>query len=493
MDLPRILVSGQPADFVECQCQACSHAISSLTWPSDCNNPGSSLLKPHSNLHVIPLNASWHTVSDSAMPTGVTALNPAARHLLNTFTGGRRIPDVLAGLPSNWPANDCHATIDDMLHAGLLHPVGQSWTVPPEVPDTLVAWLHVTNACNMDCAYCYVSRTDESMNARTGYAAIDALMRSAAREGFRRVKIKYAGGEPTLCLDLVLRLHGYAEEQAARSGLEIQPILLSNGLEIDDSMLRAIARAGIKLAISLDGLNGTHDAQRPRVGGAGSVRSVRATIDRALALGIRPDANVTVTARNLEGLPATVVWLIERSVRFCLNFYRENDVDAGQFTLQPEDRALIAAIKDAFQAIESCLPDYPLVGSLLDRIQMLVPHHYACAVDHNHLAIDHYGRVSACQMAMDRPVSTVWAGEPWRDVRDAPDRIRGLSVEDKEGCTTCRWRYWCAGGCPLQTYRATGRYDVRSPQCAVYQALLPDMVRLEGLRLVKEAGRNQIS
>ena len=37
----------------------------------------------------------------------------------------------------------------------------------------------------------------------------------------------------------------------------------------------------------------------------------------------------------------------------------------------------------------------------------------------------------------------------------------------------------------VQTYRATGRYDVKSPNCNIYQALYPQAMRLEGLRLLK--------
>jgi hypothetical protein len=37
----------------------------------------------------------------------------------------------------------------------------------------------------------------------------------------------------------------------------------------------------------------------------------------------------------------------------------------------------------------------------------------------------------------------------------------------------------------LTTYRATGRYDVKSPNCNIYKALFPEALRLEGLRLLK--------
>jgi len=36
-------------------------------------------------------------------------------------------------------------------------------------------------------------------------------------------------------------------------------------------------------------------------------------------------------------------------------------------------------------------------------------------------------------------------------------------------------------------YRATGHYDARSPNCSIYRVLLPEVIRLEGLRLMKYA------
>ncbi|HNF93684.1 MAG TPA: radical SAM protein, partial [Anaerolineales bacterium] len=50
---------------------------------------------------------------------------------------------------------------------------------------------------------------------------------------------------------------------------------------------------------------------------------------------------------------------------------------------------------------------------------------------------------------------------------------------------TCEWKHWCTGGCPLETHRVTGRYNVKSPNCNIYKALFPEALRLEGLRLWK--------
>lgn len=69
------------------------------------------------------------------------------------------------------------------------------------------------------------------------------------------------------------------------------------------------------------------------------------------------------------------------------------------------------------------------------------------------------------------------------------DRTGTLNLlsDEKEGCRDCTWRYWCPGGCAVATFRATGRYDVKSPNCNIYRAVYPQALRLEVLRLLKYA------
>jgi uncharacterized protein len=329
------------------------------------------------------------------------------------------------------------------------------------------------------------------MSLEIGQQAIDAVFRSAARHGFQRVKLKYAGGEPTLRFDLVEQLHAYARIQAETLGLELEAVILSNGVALSDQMLDILLIQDIRLSISLDGLNGAHDAQRPLANGDGSAHLVCRAIERALELRLRPDVTVTITDRNLDTLPETVTWLVKHDIPFNLNFYRENDNSASCTDLRLQDERLIAATRQAFAAIEEQLPRRSLFGSLLDRAQFIAPHHYPCAAAaHNYLVIDHHGRIAQCQMTMEQPVADIWADDPLAAVQSVPDGIPGISVDEKEGCAECEWRYWCAGGCPLETFQATGRYNTRSPHCAIYRTLIPEVLRLEALRIVKyEANR----
>ncbi len=123
-------------------------------------------------------------------------------------------------------------------------------------------------------------------------------------------------------------------------------------------------------------------------------------------------------------------------------------------------------------------------GALVDRREEREEER-PCGAGQSYLVIDHHGRVAKCHMEIENPVTDIFAADPLAILRSDAIHLQNIRVEEKEGCRDCTWRYWCAGGCPLLTYRTTGRYDVKSPYCRVYKAIYPRLFRLEGLRLLK--------
>ncbi|RMF28188.1 MAG: SPASM domain-containing protein, partial [Chloroflexi bacterium] len=217
----------------------------------------------------------------------------------------------------------------------------------------------------------------------------------------------------------------------------------------------------------------------------GSAVQVARTIDQALARGLRPHLSITVTARNAGSLPEAVAFALDRGLLFNLNFYREQDLESPFPALTPDGDRLIAALRQALAVIEERLPPYNLIAGLLDRVSLAAPHRYPCGVGHAYLVVGPRGQVARCQMELERPVTDIWTEDPLTPLRAVNGGFRNLPVEQREGCRTCPWRYWCAGGCPLLTHRLTGRSDRPSPYCRVYKTLFPEMLRLEGLRLLR--------
>ena len=444
-------------------------SVASWLWQRAADNPISALPDQHS-VTFAPHN-----------PRQIAVLNSAARQLLESVTRPIVLTQALFLAPESATSATLRGTFQ-LAALGLLQPLNAATTRAPVTSRTLSAWLHLTDACNLRCPYCYVTKSADRMDEATGRAAIDAVFRSALRNGYHAVKLKYAGGEPTLHFDLVRSLHTHATALANESGLALQEVILSNGVALTSDMLDFLRAAGIRQMISLDGLGTDHDDQRPFENGAPSSGHVLQAIDRAIARGLRPHISISVRPENLASLAETVRFVLDRDLLFNLNFVREElPASAGW------EAEFIAGIQAALAVIEARLPQRRLIDGLLDRCTFAGAHDYPCGVGRDYIAVAPSGTVARCHMTLTQPVGDVWAEDPLEAIRattsDAEFQVS--SVDTRTDCRNCTWRSICAGGCPLQTARTRGRQDVASPYCKIYQAILPELVRLEGLRILK--------
>lgn len=449
-----------------------------------------SLYKNHQNLwqkspflYKQTLSSSSDVLFNPLGPGGPVVLNHAAQNILETFSHPMTIQDGASFIP-DVQVEKTTSIIHHMIMLGLLS--SSSYTKPlNQAPKTLTAWLHVTNECNLRCDYCYITKTPDKMEIEHGKQSVDAVFRSALANGFQSVKLKFAGGESTLNFPLILELYDYAQSVGRGNSLDVTGVVLSNGVGITDRMINALQERRLRLSISLDGIGEFHDAQRKFINGKGSFHLVERSLDRLAARGLNPSITITVSNRNLDGLPQVVDFVLQRNLPFTINFYRENECSSGHMDLAYNDEKIIEAMKKAFSIIENNLPPHSLLGSLVDRARLDTPHNKPCGVGDSYLVIDQNGKVAKCHMEIERSITDITMPDPLKLIQLDQIGIQNISVDEKEGCRDCTWRYWCAGGCPALTYRVTGRYDIKSPNCRIYKALFPEVLRLEGLRLLK--------
>ena len=436
-----------------------------------------------SHLFMSPLQGEyWLAMNPVAANGQPVVLNSAATQLLNEFRTTQTVKAVLSDASQGGLASELAlGSLSEFCRLGLL--VTNEWKPTPlsTSADTLVAWLHITNACNLRCEYCYLNKTSEDMTQDTGRRAVDAICRSAIAHGFKAIKLKFAGGEPTLKLDRVIALYDYASETCSRAGLILDAVILSNGTVHMASMVQAILERKIRLMISLDGLSEFHDRQRAFANHQGSFALVSKNIDWLLATGLAPEVSVTITGYNIDGLAQLVEYLLDRGLTFSFNFARGHVSSADQGEILRSDDRMICGLEAAYRVIERRLPARSLLATVVDRANFSRPHSRTCGVGDNYVAIDERGRVAKCQMAIANTVGSVDDTDIVSLIRRDMAGIQNLTVLEKEGCRNCLWRSWCTGGCALHTYLVTGRYDVKSPYCSVYQAIYPNALRLEGL------------
>ncbi|HKX33171.1 MAG TPA: radical SAM protein [Blastocatellia bacterium] len=426
---------------------------------------------------MIPLTGGFSGVHSPISTRGVIALGPDALRRYRSFQ------DHSQSLTDDFDR--------EMAEHGLLAPVGRVPTLTSGSPQTLTAWLHVTNACNLDCPYCYVRKTSARMTEEIAELALKRLLAEVAKQGFKQLKIKYAGGEASLHYKLVQHLHNRATELTAQQGIELQEVLLTNGVSISAELADWLAASQVKMMVSLDGIGEKNDVQRPFRDGRPSFSRIEKTIDQVLLpRGIRPDISVTITTLNADGIADVMRWILARELPFSLNFYRENLQSRSRTELQLEEQAIIEGMRAAYKVIEEVMPTRPFFNGLLDRVQGQA-HTHTCGVGSGYVVISHEGKLAQCQMHLDHARVNIEDTESLLPIV-ASGPIKNISVEEKEGCRDCSFKYLCTGGCPIETFRATGRWDVKSPNCNIYKTLLPEAIRLEGLRILKVAGHYQI-
>jgi len=478
---PRILYPNPSLEVCEDDCACPAYPVARLTesfseaavWQASSSLRRAAL----PDLHTLVFNPSG--------PQSVAILNSPAHEVLAGFRTPLRLTQATQILPK-LPPQTVLSTARELALIGLLVPVENlQSTIPDQKSATLTSWLHLTDRCNLRCDYCYLPHVREDMSLETGMAAIDATFRSAVADNFKQVKLKYAGGEPLLRFPLVAELHQYAQSLAEKYSLSLDGVVLSNGTLLTESLISTLQSLGLRLMISLDGLGELHDRHRRYASGRGSSADVVESIELALAHGLTPNISITISPRTVDGLPEVVDWVLERDLPFSLNFYRENDFSASHADMRLDEEQIINGMLAAYKVIEDNLPRHSLLPSLVDRANLAAPHLRTCGVGENYLVFDARGRVAKCQMRMADSIADVSTPDPLAVLRADRAGIQNLPVEEKESCRDCQWRYWCAGGCPLETYRVTGRYDVKSPHCNIYQTLFPEVLRLEGLRLLK--------
>ncbi len=479
--------------FMDEECKDCqstpSNDILSLTHHS------SSTIRQHiqactlqqaNSLYLLPCSDEHWLICQPTESGRMAVVDKDALALLKMFHVATTISETIQ--QSAWSPISIEECVALFVQLGFLRDVEWSAGTPVSErtrEEVLSAWLHVTNACTLRCSYCYLHKTSEQMTPDTARRAVDAVFRSATKHHFNHVLLKYAGGEASLEMANVLATHEYATQLAEQHRINLRAYIMSNGVALTQRTVDQLKAYKIGIMISLDGIGAYHDSQRPFISGKGSFSYVDRTITRLLASGLMPHINVTVSQRNLEGLTDLTSYILERELPFTFSYYRDNEYSTHIRDLQFADAQMIEGMRRAFDVIEQALPRRRLIDSLIDKASMSGAHQHTCGVGRSYLVIDQAGQIAKCHADIKQTVTTIDEEDPLQAIRNDRNGIQAIPVEEKQGCRTCEWRNWCTGGCPMLTYRITGRNDVKSPNCAIYKALFPEALRLEALRLLK--------
>ena len=313
----------------------------------------SDFTKFHVNNSFMPIHLKDNYYAVNGKEFVFTIVNSNTLDILNDLKRTNSSASALFSYKSGWDKTEIHGILNKLIKSRLLIPDTCPEFIPDYASNILTAWIHVTDQCNLRCSYCYLPHIQNDMSLHTGKAAIDAVFRSAVTHNYKKVKIKYAGGEPLLRFDFIIELHKYAKNLSERHNINFDGIILSNGTLLTEKMVNCILSNNIRLMISLDGLEQYQDCQRHYSDGQGSFKTVSKAIKTAISNKLIPDISITVSGRNADGLPELISWILDHDLPFRINLYRKNPFSLSKQDLQIEEDRIIDGLLNAYRIIES--------------------------------------------------------------------------------------------------------------------------------------------
>jgi uncharacterized protein len=195
--------------------------------------------------------------------------------------------------------------------------------------------LVLTHRCNLACTYCYAG---DHHNAEMDDATMDRALDLLFAGGAERAQLSFFGGEPFLAFAAMKRAAAGARARAAGRPLVLQ--CTTNGAALTEEHVAFVAASGLRVTVSIDGVQEAHDLTRPRAGGQSSFAQVERGLRRLSAAGARPEAMMVIAPATVPWVADSVSWLWDLGVeRVRANLSLRADWDDHRAALQ---RQLVA-------------------------------------------------------------------------------------------------------------------------------------------------------
>lgn len=329
--------------------------------------------------------------------------------------------------------------------------------------------LHLTDACNLACRYCYVRQSPRVMTRETARAAVDLAAGSDGPSG-----IVFFGGEPLLCRDRIVDTVEYAREVRRRTGHRFFFKITTNGTLLDEEFLAFSRRHSMVVGFSHDGL--MQDEYRVFHDGRPTAALLAEKIPLLLRYQPYALSMTTVNPGTVSRFAESVIWLFDQGFRYLITT-PNYAADAGwtERSLRELERQYRILARKYIEWTEREEKFY------LGVFEMKILSHLRgqgycedrCQLGRRQLSVAPDGRLYPCTQFIDDPdflMGDVDSGVD--ETRRAEVTRRGEATPDT--CASCAVRGRCNYTCGCLNKQATGRIDRVSPvQCRHERMLLP--------------------
>ena len=325
--------------------------------------------------------------------------------------------------------------------------------------------LHLTENCNMNCAYCI----REKKPARMSEEVLDAACDLAFSQG-KTAGLCFFGGEPLLEKELIFRALRRCRDNSRKTGKPVQYKMTTNGTLLDEAFLGVAMQEKIGIGLSFEGL--AQDTCRRFADGSGSFEKVAEKAK--MLLSAMPDsyAMMTIAPQAVQQFAESVRYICE------LGFHRITATIAyGKKVQWDEDsmQQLEAQLREIAVYYEAqFLAGKPFFFSAFDAkirdcIRGFNPSE-RCHLGFRQMPVTPDGKLYACtQFIGDEDYCF---GDVFSGINREKQAKVAMRAATPETCRECALRTRCTNSCGCLNRLETGNEDTVSPLQCSYERML---------------------
>lgn len=317
---------------------------------------------------------------------------------------------------------------------------------------TMALTIAPTLACNFDCDYCFESRSRVSMSDGIEQAVLDFAERRLQRDNIVRLRTCWFGGEPTLRMPIVVRMHTALAEIAQKHNIEFPPgLIITNGYLLTGDLAQRLKELNITNAqVTLDGPESVHDRRRKLHNGKGTfARIVDNLAEAAPLLNIR--VRVNVDKGNVESAYEVIEALDHRGILPHVHLYFAQVKSYGEACVNIRDRCFCEEdFSHGLTGLYRRLIDMGIYRVDYPKVYGGV---FCGAVAEGTYVVSPNGLLFRCWEELstdpDKSVGTIFSDELTDPQKQNLAAYRRWDPFDMSECVTCDILPLCLGGCPL--------------------------------------------
>jgi len=330
--------------------------------------------------------------------------------------------------------------------------------------------IHLTEACNLRCKYCYENNYYNKINKEISFENIKLIIDREANKDKGICNIVFYGGEPLLKKDLIYKTVEHAKSKKTRTKFYFS--MTTNGVLLDKDCIRYLKNNDfISISYSIDGDEITHNENRIFENGKGSFETVKENAVNLLKEFKNVIAMMVINKNNVQELSNNIKYLydlgfetlntqfdysedwndedlviIEEELKKVTEFYYSVMLSGKNINISGFDEKIKTHIDKKFDCNESCLRENKSVNVGVDG------KFYFCM---QFVYNDEY-IIGDCQNGVDN------------ELRKA--LLLKIGKENEE-CKDCLIKTRCKHKCPCKNYILTDDVNGVSPVVCEFERL----------------------